>query len=138
MTQPTKDELIKARECLEELVGWAHEGQMFASRVHECENLINKALDAQIKACDVPKKIEALGEYTHMGIDLASNKDQFFFTVRDGKGLYSVIEPIKGLGEVLDSVIQYPLCNDLGFLSATDRSILLQAARAYYKLTGGR
>lgn len=55
MTQPTKDELIKAREILDNSQKY-HDGSFYIAIRTAIE-----ALGAQIKACDAPK-IEGLGE----------------------------------------------------------------------------
>jgi hypothetical protein len=63
----TKDELIKAREDFERDCRFIDEIGGFSSLVrndflpNKSRDVILKALDAQIKACDVPK-IEGLGE----------------------------------------------------------------------------
>ena len=56
-----KDELIKAHEALARISqSLASDGNITATNVEDLE-IIRQALDAQIKACDVPK-IEGLGE----------------------------------------------------------------------------
>jgi hypothetical protein len=55
----TKDELIKARDSLDEI---GEAGSIY--EVYGGSKYLRQALDAQIKACDVPK-IEGLGEAIH-------------------------------------------------------------------------
>jgi hypothetical protein len=105
---PSKEALIKAQDALDTLSDWALHGHIYNSVLNECQEAIEKVIDAQlsaleakpmIKACDVPK-IEGLGEAIH---DLELLFEDIPLTPYG----YELYEPV------------------------------LQAARAYHKITGG-